>query len=52
MADSLIPEGTRALIGEPSSHEHVGDVCKNGRRGSIGARLTIHGVQGLSLIHI
>ena len=35
-----------ALIGEPSSHERVGDVCKNGRRGSIGARLVIHGVQG------
>ncbi|MDH3221525.1 MAG: succinyl-diaminopimelate desuccinylase [Gammaproteobacteria bacterium] len=35
-----------ALIGEPSSHEQVGDVVKNGRRGSIGARLVIHGVQG------
>jgi len=35
-----------ALIGEPSSHENVGDVCKNGRRGSIGAKLVIHGVQG------
>ena len=35
-----------ALIGEPSSHVHVGDVVKNGRRGSIGAKLVIHGVQG------
>jgi len=35
-----------ALIGEPSSTERVGDVIKNGRRGSIGARLVIHGVQG------
>ena len=35
-----------ALIGEPSSHTHVGDVVKNGRRGSIGAKLVIHGVQG------
>lgn len=35
-----------ALIGEPSSQERVGDICKNGRRGSIGARLMIHGVQG------
>ncbi|MDH3386328.1 MAG: succinyl-diaminopimelate desuccinylase [Gammaproteobacteria bacterium] len=35
-----------ALIGEPSSHAHVGDVVKNGRRGSIGAKLVIHGVQG------
>jgi succinyl-diaminopimelate desuccinylase len=35
-----------ALIGEPSSHEQVGDVVKNGRRGSIGAKLTIDGIQG------
>ena len=35
-----------ALVGEPSSTEHVGDVIKNGRRGSIGARLVIHGIQG------
>lgn len=35
-----------ALVGEPSSTERVGDVIKNGRRGSIGARLVIHGVQG------
>ncbi len=37
---------TWALIGEPSSTETVGDVVKNGRRGSIGAKLVIHGVQG------
>ena len=35
-----------ALVGEPSSTRQVGDVIKNGRRGSIGARLVIHGVQG------
>mgnify|MGYP001829213848 CR=1 FL=1 len=35
-----------ALIGEPSSRERVGDVVKNGRRGSIGAKLVINGVQG------
>lgn len=35
-----------ALIGEPSSQSRVGDVVKNGRRGSIGAKLTINGVQG------
>jgi succinyl-diaminopimelate desuccinylase len=35
-----------ALIGEPSSHERVGDTVKNGRRGSIGAKLVINGVQG------
>ena len=34
------------LVGEPSSTEHVGDVVKNGRRGSITANLHIHGVQG------
>lgn len=34
------------LVGEPTSTEHVGDVVKNGRRGSHNARLLIHGVQG------
>ncbi len=35
-----------ALVGEPSSSKTVGDVVKNGRRGSLGADLTVHGVQG------
>ena len=34
------------LIGEPSSTSKLGDVIKNGRRGSISGDLTIHGVQG------
>ena len=34
------------LVGEPSSTNAVGDVIKNGRRGSIGGTLTIHGQQG------
>lgn len=34
------------LVGEPSSRESVGDVIKNGRRGSLGATLIVHGVQG------
>lgn len=34
------------LVGEPSSSHLVGDVIKNGRRGSISGRLTIIGVQG------
>ncbi|WP_163835028.1 succinyl-diaminopimelate desuccinylase [Spartinivicinus ruber] len=34
------------IVGEPSSTEFVGDVIKNGRRGSLGAVLTIKGVQG------
>lgn len=35
-----------ALVGEPSSSNKVGDIVKNGRRGSIGATLTINGIQG------
>ncbi len=34
------------LVGEPSSTNTLGDVIKNGRRGSISGDLTIHGVQG------
>jgi len=34
------------LVGEPSSTHTVGDVIKNGRRGSLGCVLTVHGVQG------
>lgn len=34
------------IVGEPSSTEHVGDVIKNGRRGSLGGVLTVKGVQG------
>jgi len=35
-----------ALVGEPSSTTHVGDVIKNGRRGSMLGYLTVKGVQG------
>lgn len=34
------------LVGEPSSTKQLGDVIKNGRRGSITAQLCIYGVQG------
>ena len=34
------------LVGEPSSTKVVGDVIKNGRRGSLGCVLIVHGVQG------
>ena len=34
------------LVGEPSSTNRVGDVIKNGRRGSLGAVLKVKGVQG------
>lgn len=34
------------LVGEPSSTASLGDVIKNGRRGSLGAVLTVKGIQG------
>jgi succinyl-diaminopimelate desuccinylase len=34
------------LVGEPTSTDKVGDVIKNGRRGSLGGTLVINGVQG------
>jgi succinyl-diaminopimelate desuccinylase len=34
------------IVGEPSSTEKVGDVIKNGRRGSLSATLRVRGVQG------
>ncbi len=34
------------LVGEPSSTERVGDVVKNGRRGSLNGKLIVKGVQG------
>ena len=34
------------LVGEPTSTSTVGDVIKNGRRGSLGARLVVKGKQG------
>lgn len=34
------------LVGEPTSTDKVGDVIKNGRRGSLGGTLIIKGVQG------
>jgi len=34
------------LVGEPSSDRRLGDLIKNGRRGSITGQLTVHGKQG------
>jgi succinyl-diaminopimelate desuccinylase len=34
------------VVGEPTSHERLGDTIKIGRRGSLSGRLTVHGVQG------
>ncbi|WP_133512547.1 succinyl-diaminopimelate desuccinylase [Candidatus Thiosymbion oneisti] len=34
------------LVGEPSSDQRLGDMIKNGRRGSISGQLIVHGKQG------
>ena len=34
------------LVGEPTSSDVLGDVIKNGRRGSLSGKLTIKGIQG------
>src|SRR5699024_10684272 len=45
----LAEQGTQidyCILGEPSSNERLGDTVKNGRRGSLNARITVHGTQG------
>lgn len=37
---------TWALVGEPSSTHKLGDIVKNGRRGSLTGNLTVNGIQG------
>jgi succinyl-diaminopimelate desuccinylase len=37
---------TWCLVGEPSSSQQLGDIIKNGRRGSLNAKLIVHGKQG------
>lgn len=47
--DYLQQQGTQidwCIVGEPSSTDQVGDVVKNGRRGSLNAHLQVHGTQG------
>ncbi len=34
------------IVGEPTSVARCGDMIKNGRRGSLSGKLTVHGVQG------
>ena len=34
------------IVGEPSSVERLGDMIKNGRRGTLTGVLTVHGIQG------
>ncbi len=47
--DTLEARGEKidmCIVGEPSSSERLGDVVKNGRRGSITGHLKVKGVQG------
>jgi len=49
VVETLRQRGERidwCLVGEPSSEQAIGDTIKIGRRGSLSARLTVHGVQG------
>jgi succinyl-diaminopimelate desuccinylase len=34
------------VVGEPTSVEHLGDTIKNGRRGSLSAKVIVKGIQG------
>lgn len=49
VAQRLRERGQRidwCITGEPSSTEHLGDLLRVGRRGSLSGTLTVHGVQG------
>ena len=49
VCDLLATRGQRldwCIVGEPTSTTFLGDVIKNGRRGSLSGRLVVHGVQG------
>jgi len=49
VVEALGQEGTvmdYCIVGEPSSTTNLGDVVRNGRRGSLNAELIVEGVQG------
>lgn len=49
VCEALKARGERldwCIVGEPTSVERLGDMIKNGRRGSLTGRLTVKGVQG------
>lgn len=49
VCEALAQRGERpdfCIVGEPTSVDALGDTIKNGRRGSLSARLTVHGKQG------
>jgi succinyl-diaminopimelate desuccinylase len=43
-ANGQIPD--MCLVGEPTSRARLGDIIKIGRRGSLNAAITLHGIQG------
>jgi succinyl-diaminopimelate desuccinylase len=49
VVEALAARGERldcCIVGEPTSVERLGDMIKNGRRGSLSARLRVKGIQG------
>lgn len=49
VVEKLAERGERldyCIVGEPTSVHRLGDMAKNGRRGSLSARLVVRGVQG------
>lgn len=49
VCNQLAARGERldyCIVGEPTSVSRCGDMIKNGRRGTMSGRLTVHGVQG------
>ncbi len=49
VVEALAERGERidyCLVAEPTSEHRLGDMIKNGRRGSLNGRLTVKGVQG------
>ena len=49
VVERLAAHGTTidaCIVGEPSSVTHLGDMIKNGRRGTLSGTLVVHGVQG------
>ena len=49
VVEALQARGERldcCIVGEPTSVDRLGDMIKNGRRGSLSARLTVLGIQG------
>jgi succinyl-diaminopimelate desuccinylase len=49
VVEALQARGERldwCIVGEPTSEAALGDTVKNGRRGSLSARLRVHGLQG------